>query len=72
MKALLTILLLLTGNALAQNTVGYSRTIGRMYGRSHFWMRSRAKDMQRLVNSDAVGMFPHVNARRDKHKMPRR
>jgi hypothetical protein len=48
-----------------------SRTIGRMYGRSHFWMRSRAKDMQRLVNSDACGMFPHVNARRDKHKQAR-
>lgn len=45
-----------------------SRTIGKMYGRSHFWMRSRAKEIQRAVNSDAVGMFPHVNARRDKHK----
>ena len=48
-----------------------SRTIGKMYGRSHFWMRSRAKEIQRAVNSDAVGMFPHVNARRDKHKQAR-
>jgi hypothetical protein len=48
-----------------------SRTIGRMYGRSHFWMRARAKEIQRQVNSDACGVFPHVNARRDKHKMPR-
>ena len=48
-----------------------SRMIGRMYGRSHFWMRSRAKEIQRAVNSDAIGMFPHVNARRDKHKQAR-
>ena len=48
-----------------------SRTIGKMYGRSHFWMRSRAKEIQRAVNSDAIGMFPHVNARRDKHKQAR-
>jgi hypothetical protein len=48
-----------------------SRTIGRMYGRSHFWLRSRAKEIQRAVNSDACGMFPHVNARRDKHKQAR-
>jgi hypothetical protein len=46
-----------------------SRTIGKMYGRSHFWMRARAKEIQRLVNSDACGVFPHVNARRGKHKM---
>lgn len=48
-----------------------SRMIGRMYGRSHFWMRARAKEIQRAVNSDACGMFPHCNARRDKHKQAR-
>ena len=48
-----------------------SRTIGRMYGRSHTWILARANEIQRQVNSDACGMFPHVNARRDKHKMPR-
>jgi hypothetical protein len=46
-----------------------SRTIAKMYGRSHFWTRARAKEIQRLVNSDACGMFPHVNAKRDKFKM---
>ena len=49
-----------------------SRTIGKMYGRSHFWMRARAMEIKRQVNSDAAGYFPHVNARRDKHKMPRK
>jgi hypothetical protein len=47
-----------------------SRLIGKMYGRSHFWMRARAKEIQRAVNSDACGMFPHVNARRGKNKAP--
>ena len=45
-----------------------SRTIGGMYGRSHFWMRSRAREIQMRVNSDACGVFPHVNAKRDKFK----
>ena len=45
-----------------------SRLIGKMYGRSHFWMRARAKEIQRTVNSDACGLFPHVNARRGKNK----
>jgi hypothetical protein len=47
-----------------------SRLIGKMYGRSHFWMRARAKEIQRTVNSDACGLFPHVNARRGKNKAP--
>jgi len=47
-----------------------SRLIGKMYGRSHFWMRARAKEIQRTVNSDACGLFPHVNARRGKNKVP--
>ena len=47
-----------------------SRTIAKMYNRSHFWTRTRAKEIQRLVNSDACGMFPHVNAKRDKFKKP--
>ena len=49
-----------------------SRAIGKMYGRSHFWMRTRAKEIQRAVNSDAIGMFPHVNAKRDKFKQAKK
>ena len=45
-----------------------SRTIGKMHRRSHFWVRWEAKKIRNAVNSDAVGHFPHVNARRDKHK----
>lgn len=48
-----------------------SRAIGQMYKRSHFWTRARAREIQRAVNSDACGLFPHVNAKRDKHKMTR-
>ena len=48
-----------------------SRTIGGMYGRSHFWMRSRAREIQMRVNSDACGVFPHCNAKRDKFKQRR-
>jgi hypothetical protein len=47
-----------------------SRMIGRMYGRSHFWMRARAAEIRRAVNSDACGMFPHCNARRTKNVLP--
>jgi len=49
-----------------------SRAIGQMYKRSHFWTRARAREIQRAVNSDACGLFPHVNAKRDKHKMLRK
>jgi hypothetical protein len=49
-----------------------SRLIGKMYGRSHFWMRTRAREIQRAVNSDACGLFPHCNAKRDKYKMLRK
>jgi hypothetical protein len=49
-----------------------SRAIGQMYKRSHFWTRARAREIQRAVNSDACGLFPHVNAKRDKHKMTRK
>jgi hypothetical protein len=45
-----------------------SRTIGKMHGISHFTMRYRARKIMRLVNSDACGLFPHVNVRRDKHR----
>ena len=45
-----------------------SRTISKMYGRSHIWAQKRAKQIRLTVNSDACGMFPHVNARRTKHK----
>jgi hypothetical protein len=49
-----------------------SRTIARMYGRSHIWAQKRARQIRSTVNGDACGLFPHVNSRRDKHKMPRR
>lgn len=45
-----------------------SRLIGRMYGRSHFWLRARAQEVRASVHGDAVGLFPHVNSRRNKHK----
>ena len=45
-----------------------SRAIGQMYKRSHFWTRARAREIQRAVNSDACGLFPHCNAKRDKYK----
>jgi hypothetical protein len=48
-----------------------SRSIGHMYKRSHFWTRARAREIQRAVNSDACGLFPHCNAKRDKYKMQR-
>jgi hypothetical protein len=48
-----------------------SRTIAKMYGRSHIWMQKRARQIRATVNGDACGLFPHVNSRRDKHKMPR-
>ena len=48
-----------------------SRTIARMYGRSHIWAQKRARQIRSTVNGDACGLFPHINSRRDKHKMPR-
>ena len=48
-----------------------SRTIGRMYKRSHIWAQKRARQIRSTVNGDACGLFPHINSRRDKHKMPR-
>jgi hypothetical protein len=49
-----------------------SRTIARMYGRSHIWAQKRARQIRSTVNGDACGLFPHINSRRDKHKMPKR
>ena len=48
-----------------------SRTIGRMYKRSHIWAQKRARQIRSTVNGDACGLFPHINSRRDKHKMPK-
>ena len=48
-----------------------SRTIARMYGRSHIWAQKRARQIRATVNGDACGLFPHINSRRDKHKMKR-
>jgi hypothetical protein len=49
-----------------------SRTIGRMYKRSHIWAQKRARQIRSTVNGDACGLFPHINSRRDKHKMAKR
>ena len=46
-----------------------SRVIGRMYGKSHEAMRKRARAIQLSVNSDAHGLFPHVNSKRDKMRV---
>lgn len=46
-----------------------SRMIARMYNRSHEAMRKRARAIQLAVNSDAQGLFPHVNSRRDKMRV---
>ena len=46
-----------------------SRIIGRMYGLSHEAMRKRARAIQLSVNSDAHGLFPHVNSKRDKMRV---
>mgnify|MGYP003341668406 CR=1 FL=1 len=48
-----------------------SRTISRMYGRSHIWAQKRARMIRSTVNSDACGLFPHVNNRRDKRRKSR-
>jgi hypothetical protein len=46
-----------------------SRMIGRMYGKSHEAMRKRARAIQLAVNSDAQGLFPHCNSKRDKMRV---
>lgn len=46
-----------------------SRVIARMYGKSHEAMRKRARAIQLSVNSDAHGLFPHVNSKRDKMRV---
>ena len=43
-----------------------SRMIGKMFNRSHEAMRKRARVIQLAVNSDARGLFPHCNSKRDK------
>jgi hypothetical protein len=46
-----------------------SRMIARMYGKSHEAMRKRARAIQLAVNSDAHGLFPHCNSKRDKMRV---
>lgn len=46
-----------------------SRVIAKMFGRSHEAMRKRARQIQLAVNSDALGLFPHVNSKRDKMRV---
>lgn len=45
-----------------------SRTLCKMYGRSHMWAQKRARQIRLTVNADAVGLFPHINNRRDKRR----
>ena len=39
-----------------------SRTLCKMYGRSHMWAQKRAKQIRLTVNADAVGLFPHQSS----------
>lgn len=47
-----------------------SRMIAKMYGISHEALRKRARAIQLAVNSDAQGLFPHINSKRDKMRVP--
>ena len=42
-----------------------SRQIGKMHGQSHTNMKLKAKAIRAKVNMDAMGLFPHVNSRRN-------
>ena len=46
-----------------------SRMIAKMYGLTHEAMRKRARNIQLAVNSDAYGLFPHCNSKRDKMRV---
>lgn len=46
-----------------------SRMIARMYKVSHEAVQKRARRIQLAVNSDAQGLFPHVNSKRDKMRV---
>lgn len=46
-----------------------SRMIAKMYGLTHEAMRKRARVIQLAVNSDAQGLFPHCNSKRDKMRV---
>ena len=46
-----------------------SHDIAKMYGRSHEAIRKRARRIQLAVNSDALGIFPHINSKRDKMRI---
>jgi hypothetical protein len=46
-----------------------SRMIAKMYGLTHEAMRKRARVIQIAVNSDAQGLFPHCNSKRDKMRV---
>jgi hypothetical protein len=43
--------------------------IAKMYGLTHEAMRKRARVIQLSVNSDAQGLFPHCNSKRDKMRV---
>jgi hypothetical protein len=45
------------------------RQIAKMFGVTGEAMRKRAKNIQRGVNSDAYGLFPHCNSKRDKMRI---
>ena len=46
-----------------------SRGLSKMYGLTHEAMRKRARVIQMAVNSDAHGLFPHCNSKRDKMRV---
>lgn len=46
-----------------------SRMIAKMFGLTHEAMRKRARVIQLAVNSDAHGLFPHCNSKRDKMRV---
>ena len=45
------------------------RQLAKMFGVTGEAMRKRAKNIQRAVNSDAHGLFPHCNSKRDKMRI---
>jgi hypothetical protein len=45
------------------------RQLAKMFGVTGEAMRKRAKNIQRAVNSDAQGLFPHCNSKRDKMRV---
>jgi len=49
-----------------------SRQIAEMHGLSHEMIRLKAKTLRSVIAIDALGGFPHANARRRPHTPPRK